>query len=258
MVKREGRTISIMKVSAVVFWLTVWHIVSKIINQEFLLASPYEVSRQIILYMLDGTAWNIIINSFFHISAGFIAAIFLGTLTAVLSYKFNLFRILIDPLMTAIKSVTTASVIILFLVWSKPEYLSIIVSVFMAFPIIYTSILKGLSEVDGALLEMAEVFRISPLKKIIYIYVSQIMPYFESACISSLGLAWKAGIAAEVIGLPAGTIGLNLYEAKIYLNTVNLFSWTVIIVMLSFLSEKIFTHAIRYCIRNIERGKLWI
>ena len=126
----------------------------------------------------------------------------------------------------------------------------------MTFPVIYSSILKGLSEVDRDLLEMAQVFKISPLKRIIYIYISQILPYFESAGTASLGLAWKAGIAAEVIGLPENTIGINLYESKIYLNTVNLFSWTVIIVILGFLSEKLFLFLVRSCMKGIEGGRI--
>ena len=49
-------------------------------------------------------------------------------------------------------------------------------------------------------------------------------------------MAWKAWVAAEVIGLPSGTIGEKLYDAKVYLNTVDLFCWTVLIVLLSVLS----------------------
>ena len=40
-------------------------------------------------------------------------------------------------------------------------------------------------------------------------------------------MAFKSGIAAEVIGVPDFSIGANLYEAKIYLDTASLFAWTL-------------------------------
>ncbi len=256
MTKGKNQTALVMQALSVIFWLSVWYMASKIVNQEFLLASPDKVLLQTAAYFREKSFWNIIFNSFFHILAGFSLAIVSGITAAVLSYRFKFIKILLNPLMAAIKSVTTASVIILFLVWSKSEYLSITVSLFMTFPVIYSSILKGLSEVDRDLLEMAQVFKIPPLKRVIYIYISQILPYFESAGTASLGLAWKAGIAAEVIGLPENTIGINLYESKIYLNTVNLFSWTVIIVILGFLSEKLFLFLVRSYMKGIEGGRI--
>ncbi len=184
--------------------------------------------------------------------AGFFIAIFTGIVLAVLSYNFKAVKILLHPLIASIRSVPTAAVIILFLIWTDVKNLSILVSVFMTLPIIYVSILKGLEEVDKNLLEMAKVFRITALKKIIYIYISQILPYFESGGLNALGIAWKSGIAAEVIGIPTGSIGEVLYESKVYLNTVNLFSWAIVIIILGFISEKVFVYLIKLCVRKIE------
>ena len=47
-------------------------------------------------------------------------------------------------------------------------------------------------------------------------------------------------IAAEIIGIPKGSIGENLYNAKIYLETPDLFAWTFVIIAVSVLFEKIF------------------
>ena len=251
MTKNKTRLFSLTQIFAVIFWLIVWFVTSRIINQELILSSPLAVLRKIGEYIKEADFWKTVLYSFTRISAGFLLAILLGTVLAVLTYRYEIVKILLNPLITVIKSVTVASLIILFLVWFQPERLSIIISIFMAFPIIYTNVLKGLQEVDKNLLEMAKIFRITTLKKIVYIYVSQVMPYFESAGTSALGLAWKAGIAAEVIGLPKGSIGESLYESKIYLNTENLFSWTIAIIILGYISEKIFLYIIRYCIAKI-------
>ena len=58
---------------------------------------------------------------------------------------------------------------------------------------------------------------------------------------TGLGFAWKAGVAAEVIANTKMSIGAQIYDSKIYLDTLNLFSWTIVIIALSILLEKVVT-----------------
>ena len=69
-------------------------------------------------------------------------------------------------------------------------------------------------------------------------------PYFRAAADTALGLSWKAGTAAEVIGLCSGTIGERLYTAKVYFQTADLFAWTAVIVLLSVLFEGLFLRGV--------------
>ncbi len=87
---------------------------------------------------------------------------------------------------------------------------------------------------------MAQVFKIGLWKRTRYITIPQIRPYLISACAVTTGMAWKAGIAAEIIGTPNGSIGKMLYLAKITLDTDDLLAWTVIIVAISVATEKLF------------------
>ena len=48
----------------------------------------------------------------------------------------------------------------------------------------------------------------------VFISFLMVLPYFLSACRLSLGMCWKARVAAEVIGVPSGSIGEKLYNAK--------------------------------------------
>ncbi len=238
---------------SIIFWIIIWQIASKRINENMILASPLKVFNEILNSLFEKSFWERVIFSYFRIMTGFFYAISLGIVAASLSYKFKIINILLNPLISIIKSVPTAAIIILFLIWTKVENLSVMIAFFMTFPIIYVNILKGLKEVDENLIEMAKVFRITSIKKIVYIYISQITPYFESGGINALGIAWKSGIAAEVIGLPDNSIGEALYESKIYLNTESLFSWAIIIIILSFLSEKLFIYAVKFVKGKIER-----
>ena len=103
----------------------------------------------------------------------------------------------------------------------------------MVTPIVYSNVLGGISSMDKKLTEMADVFAVPFPRRLRYLYLPQVAPFFRSACAVGLGLCWKAGVAAEVIGLPDPSIGINLYEAKVYLDTPDLFAWTLAIVLLS-------------------------
>ena len=110
----------------------------------------------------------------------------------------------------------------------------------MVLPVVYTPTLAGIRETDARLLEMAAVFRVPPAKRVRYLYVPAALPYFRSACTVGLGLCWKSGVAAEVIGITSGSIGEALYNAKILFSTAELLAWTVVIVLLSLAFERLF------------------
>jgi len=120
----------------------------------------------------------------------------------------------------------------------------------------YTNVLQGISNTDRKLLEMMNLFHVTLWRRIRYLYFPQVLPYFRSACSIALGLCWKSGIAAEVIGIPKGSIGEKLYSAKIYLMTGDLFAWTIVIILVSILFEKLFLKGLRIIeIRNEGRNK---
>lgn len=194
-----------------------------------------------------------ILLSFLKIIGGFLLGITAGTLLAGLSACFRWIGDLLEPFVQTVKAIPVASFVILVLIWIPSRNLSIVITFLMVFPIIYTNVCNGLGSMDSQLLEMAEVFRLSPLIRIRYIYVSQVLPFFRAGCSLALGLCWKAGVAAEVIGIPDHSIGEKLYEAKIYLNTPDLFAWTLVIIIISVVFEKVFLKVIDGIVGILER-----
>lgn len=226
------------KIIAVVLLLAVWQAAAMLLDQKVLLASPVQVFIRLFTLWKEPEFVSAIVFSLLRIAGGFLLAFITGNILAVLAGKHEWIEILLSPVMITIKTVPVASFIIIALVWLSSRRLSIFISFLMVLPVIYNNVLKGIRCIDAKMNEMAEVYRLPWGRKFRYIWLPAIKPYLFSGTSIALGMAWKAGIAAEVIGIPEGSIGEMLFNAKIYLNTTDLFAWTVIIVAVSVLCEK--------------------
>ena len=242
-----------IKAWAALVWLGVWQLAALLVNREILLVSPLKVVWRLVELCATVDFWQSIAFSLCRIAGGFLLAAALGTLLAALAFHLPPLRDLLAPAMAAIKATPVASFIILALIWFSSRNLSVLISFLMVLPIIYTNVLGGLCAADPALNEMAGVFGIAPLRRARYVLLPQLAPYFRAGCSVALGLCWKAGIAAEVIGMPEGSIGEHLQQAKVYLETPDLLAWTVCIVALSALFEKIVLAAIDAGLKRLER-----
>lgn len=242
-----------IKAWAVILWLLIWQLASMAVGRDILLVSPLKVLARLMELMITAPFWASIGFSLLRIGAGFLLATLLGAALAVLAQRFNPLRDFLSPAMRCIKAVPVASFIILALVWFASENLSLLIAFLMVLPIIYTNVLEGLGACDPRMEEMARVFAIPPTRYLRYVILPQLYPYFRSGCSIALGLCWKAGIAAEVIGMPDGSIGEQLQQAKVYLDTPDLFAWTVVIVLLSAAFERIALKAADHLALRLER-----
>lgn len=220
------------------FWLLVWQLVSMAVASDIILPGPVRVAGT--LLELAGTSdfWKTVGTSFVHIAIGFVAAVLSGVLLAVVAAACTPVEILVTPLMRLIKAVPVASFIILILLWVSSGILPAVISYLMVLPVIYINVLTGIGNADRQLLEMTRVFCVSRSKVVRYVYMPAVMPHFVSAMSVGLGFCWKSGVAAEVIALATGSVGLKLYDAKLNLMTDELFAWTVVIVVVSVVFEK--------------------
>ena len=241
------------RILAVLFWVGIWQAASMWLGQEILLASPVSVIKKLSELIVTADFWRSIGFSFGRIVAGFGLAVILGILMGIAAYGSQLVEILLNPLISVIKATPVASFIILCLIWIPSRNLSVFIAFLMVLPVIYTNLLTGIRQTDRQLLEMAEVFGVPMRRRVYYIYFSQILPYLVTACRLSLGMCWKAGIAAEVIGVPAGSMGEKLYHAKIYLNTPDLFAWTIVIIAISVVFEKCLMRMLEWLKNRVEQ-----
>ncbi|MDE6621092.1 MAG: ABC transporter permease subunit [Lachnospiraceae bacterium] len=244
-----------IRIWAVLFWMMIWQFASMWLDSDILLVPPVSVVCRLGQLMLTAVFWRSVLFTLSRIAMGFSLAVVTGSVLAVLASRITRVKELLAPLMLIVKSVPVASFIILALIWFSSRNLSILISFLMVLPIIYTNVLCGIGSVDRQLIEMAQVFRISQLRVIRYLYLPQIMPFFYSACSVALGLSWKAGVAAEVIGMPGGSVGERLQQAKVYLDTPDLFAWTLVIAVASLGFEKVVLFLIKRAMLLLQKMK---
>lgn len=248
--KNRGR---LWYVISIVMALTVWQIVAMSVNLPVLLPSPFLVLKRIKELSAEGSFWRSIVLTSGHILRGFGAGLLLGVICAVLANLWHPVEILLKPYILVMKSVPVAAFIIVCLLWLKMEQLTSFIAFLMVFPILYSNVLEGIKASDGKLLQMAAVYRIGKFKQFLFIHLQGVKPYLLSGIRVAVGTAWKAGVAAEVIGLVNGSIGANMYDAKVYLLSEDLFAWTVVICVLSVVTEKLICWVFQLLYGGLER-----
>ena len=171
-------------------------------------------------------------------------AVVLGVMLAVVCCRSRLLDALLSPLVTMVKSTPVASFIILLLIWVGRDLLPTVIVVLMVLPVVWGNVCAGIRNTDPLLLRTARVFGFSRWRTLRRVYVPSVMPHFLSACRTSLGLAWKSGIAAEVLTVPTMSIGKMLFESKLYWEVTDLFAWTVVVILCSLIIEKVLMAAV--------------
>ena len=227
------------------FWLGVWQLGALFMDWRtaghgsLLLPGPLEVAVRLWALMREGPFWQAAGMSLGRIFAGFLLGAALGTLAAAATAAWAPAEWVLSPAVKVVRAVPVASFIVLVLLWAPAAgWVPAIVSALMVLPVLWGNVTRGVAETDPALLELARAYRFGRGKTLGLIYIPSVLPYFASGCATALGLAWKAGVAAEVLCLPRLAIGTRLYRAKITLETPDLFAWTVTVVVLSFLLER--------------------
>lgn len=242
--KKKSKKI-ITKLAVLLIWLGVWQGAFMAVGQEILLVSPLIVLERLFVLIKTSEFWLNIALSFLRIFSGYALGVIFGCLLAVLTSSVKFIDELFRPILVIIKSTPVASFIILALVWIQKTYIPVFIVFLIVLPIIWSNVSEGIASTDKSYLEMAKVFHFGKLKTLKLIYYGSVMPFFAAGATTALGLAWKSGVAAEVLALPVSSIGYNLYRAKINIETADLFAWTAVVVVLSAVLERFISYSLK-------------
>ena len=219
-------------------WLLLWTLAAAWMGKPLLLPGPMDTLRA--LFQMGRTAdfWHRVGLSVLRVMTGYAVAVAVGSVLAFACHFVSMLDAFLSPLRTMIRTTPVTSFIILVLLWLSNESTPALIAFLMVLPIMWTHVQDALANTDKQLLEMSHCYRFGKMTQLVHLYIPSVLPQFASACATGLGFAWKSGIAAEVIAKPMFSIGKNLQDAKVYLETPELFAWTLVVILLSLALEK--------------------
>ena len=226
-------------------WTSVWHILSLIVSNEYLLPGIPSTVIALGSLLSEFTFYKAVFFSALRVLAGLILGIMVGIIIGIACTKYYLLDTIISPVVSIIKSTPVASFIVLLWVLMSGDALSIFIGFLMVLPLIWQSTVNSINSIDKDTMEVAKAFEFSMAKKIKLIYLPTLKKFLVPAVISATGLAWKAEIAAEIIAYTKKSIGQGINDAKYNMDTPTVFAWTIVIVALSIFLESITKRMLR-------------
>ena len=220
------------------FWIGVWQLCAMAVGRTVVLPTPLAVAERFLVLARTAGFWRALGGSLSRVTAGYLLGTLGGAAVGILMFFVRPVRTLLAPLLTVIRSTPVASFIILTLVMMKNAHIPTFITFLMVFPMLAGCACNALGETDSTLLEAAEVYRVRGFARFRAVYLPSVEPALRAQALTALGFAWKAGVAAEVLCYPRDSIGLYLHDAKMHLETTDLFAYTLLVILVSLALEK--------------------
>jgi len=228
-----------------VFWLGVWQLAAMLVGLELFLPAPAAVGKSLLQLAVTGEFWTSAGMSLARIFGGLLFGSLLGGLLSFLTHFCRWANLLLSPAIRVLRATPVVSFILLVYLWVTRTNIPGLISGLMVLPVVWGSLTAGLASVDGQLLELAGAYRFTPLKTLRLIYLPSLRPHFTAGFLSAFGLAWKSGVAAEVICPPKYAIGTQIKQARDALESADLFAWTLVIIILSLILEALLRRVLK-------------
>lgn len=227
------------------FWLAVWVFAAALVAQPLILPGPGAVVVALLRLVCDANTWAILVGSGARILGGLALAAICGGVLAGVSVRSRTFARLVAPALSFVKATPVACVVVLLLIWLGSARVSIAAVFLMALPGVYFSLVEGLAQVDKPLEQMFRLHGVRGWRLFFAHTWREVLPFVLSCARAVIGMSWKAGVAAELIGMAAGTVGERIYQAKLLIETADLLAWTVLVVAASWACERVLVWLLR-------------
>lgn len=227
------------------FWLAVWVLVAALVAQPLILPGPGAVAVALLRLVWDVGTWAILAGSGARILGGLALAAVCGGVLAGVSVRSRTFSRLVAPALSFVKATPVACVVVLLLIWLGSARVSIAAVFLMALPGVYFSLAEGLAQANKPLEQMFRLHGVRGWRLFCAHTWREVLPFVLSCARAVIGMSWKAGVAAELIGMAAGTVGERIYQAKLLIETADLLAWTVLVVAASWACERVLVWLLR-------------
>ena len=222
-----------------VFWLLAWALAARWVGLDLLLPGPLAVGSRLAALAGTGGFWLSVGATLGRVFLGLAWGALAGAALAFATHFSPWADRLLSPAVRVVRATPVVSFILLVYLWVPRGAIPWVIAGLMVLPVVWGAVSAGLDGLDEKLLELARAYRFSRGKTLALICLPALRPHFAAGLSTAFGLAWKSGVAAEVLCPPAQAIGSRIQQAKAALETPDLFAWTLTIVALSLALEKL-------------------
>lgn len=208
------------------------------VNQSIILPSFLDVFNRLVTILSDSPFYVHLFYTLFRVVLGTVVAFVLSFIFAILSYDFDFVDNALKPIVLISKTIPNITYILLVLIWFSREMSVFFVTLLILFPVLYTQISSALLGINP---EHLEVLKLYP-ETYFYRLFKVILPLIKISLIEgikgALSLGFKVGVMAEILGQVQPGLGYLMHLARMNFETVDLFAYTAIMIMVVVLIEK--------------------
>ena len=226
------------KILPVLILLVIWEISACIYDKAVFFPSVHQTFFALVEILKSEEFLKVVYMTFTRVLCGLFYGTLSGCAFAILSYKVKFIHSIMIPLLSVIKATPIASIIILLYISPlNGNAIAILISFLIVFPIVWQNVYDAFNSIDKDLIEVAKIYEFSFIKKLKFLILPELKKFIIPATVTSIGLAFKAEIAAEIIAGVNDSIGQMIYYAKDVPAADRVFAWTIIGILLSILVE---------------------
>lgn len=224
--------------AAILLWVAVWLVAAACVDNSLLVAGPADTLAALAYELIDPAFWATVATSGARIVASALLAAVVGVAAGFASARFALVACVLDPAVQVMKSAPVACISVILLVVLGSGGAVVVVVSFVALPPFYAAAIEaaGAKRRDAArVLSLAGLGHVGVFLTCTW---PACLPFFQAAAKTAVGMAWRAGVTAELLGVPLGSIGAAVYVSKLTLDVAGLLAWTLVVMACALVCEK--------------------
>lgn len=221
--------------------LIVWQLLSHIYS-PIIVPSIKEVMTALVDIFTTEELFKHIIITAKRLVVALTISLSLGSFLGIIIGHNKKIESLMTPLISFMQSVPPISWLVLAIIWFGLDgKASIFIAVISTLPLVIINLVESVRNIDHQLVEMGEIYKFSKSKMLKKIIIPSIVPYFQGCLQVVIGQGWKVIVMGEVLSCNNG-IGGELTNARVNIETGYVFAWTIIIVALFYITNKVVSH----------------
>ncbi|MBE6537037.1 MAG: ABC transporter permease subunit [Ruminococcaceae bacterium] len=235
----KNSLIRLLKIAiGIIFCLALWEIIALGVNNSYFMPRVKETLTALNALVRSDGFTEYVLTSLSRVAVGLLLGILFGIFFATICHVLPLSEVFVSPLITIMKTTPIATIILILWFTLSNAELAIFVVFLIVTPVVWQNVYDGYKSISQDMREVCEIFEISRMKRFRILIFPTVLKYLIPAIITSIGLAWKAEVAAEI--MTYSNMGQSINDFKtLHYDTASVFAWAIVIITLSVILETI-------------------